>query len=793
MNFAGMIPEGNPLCAPQAVIQGPEYRISILTERLVRLEYSSDGGFTDPKTQAVVNRAFPLPAFDYSRRGELLEIRTPHLRIVYDQQPFSENGLSIEVGGGLTPYHSTWFYGHTPETLKGTVRTLDDADGAVPLAEGLLSRGGFSLLDDSASMLFDEKGWAQPRKPGAIDLYFFGYGHDYLGCLRDFFTLCGPTPLLPRFALGNWWSRFFAYSDAQYRELMQCFQAERIPLSVAVLDMDWHVTAIDPKYGSGWTGYTWNRELFPDPAAFLDFLHSQGLCVTLNVHPAEGVRAHEEMYESMAGALGLDTQSEQKIEFNAADPDFLSAYFTYLHHPNEEIGVDFWWVDWQQSGGSRVAGLDPLFLLNHFHFFDSGRDQKRPLAFSRYAGFGSHRYPIGFSGDTHVTWASLAFQPYFTATASNVGYGWWSHDIGGHMHGIQDAELAARWVQFGTFSPIMRLHSGGNPFFRKEPWLYPADARAAMERFLRLRHRLVPYLYTMNQRLSAQGIPLVCPMYYFHPEEEAAYHVPNQYWFGSSLIACPITQPTDPVTKLGRFDAFLPVGGYYDLFNARHYRGGRQITMYRSLQHMPVLAPEGAILPLHGGDYPGNGTANPEHLTLCVFSGADGSFTLYEDNGLEGNARKSAHTTFTYTHGAQATLSILPPQAGTEALPQTRRYSLCLYGLDQVDSIRAQCDGQEIDCAVNTDELGRTCIEIPPLPIQNGIQIDIGSNGKIRENDLLSAIHEVLSAAEMSLTLKQILYQDARRIGDPILLLGHWQTLTLPGELYGALTEILCA
>ena len=151
-----------------------------------------------------------------------------------------------------------------------------------------------------------------------------------------------------------------------------------------------------------------------------------------------------------------------------------------LHRGLEDDGVDFWWLDWQSGPHSRVAGIDPLWMLNHFHFLDSARDGRRPLTFSRYAGPGSHRYPVGFSGDTVISWASLAFQPYFTATASNIGYGWWSHDIGGHMFGGKDDELATRWLQLGVFSPILRLHSSANEFTTKEPWTYAPEARAVM-------------------------------------------------------------------------------------------------------------------------------------------------------------------------------------------------------------------------------------------------------------------------------------------------------------------------
>ena len=189
--------------------------------------------------------------------------------------------------------------------------------------------------------------------------------------------------MLPRFALGNWWSRYHKYTEETYMALMDRFQEERVPFSVAVIDMDWHLVDIDPKYGSGWTGYTWNREFFPDPERFLSRLHERGMHTTLNVHPADGVQAHEEMYPQMAQAMGVNAGSEEPVSFDIGNPKFLEAYFTILHHPHEKEGVDFWWIDWQQGTSSGVEGLDPLWMLNHYHFLDSGRNGKRPMTFSR--------------------------------------------------------------------------------------------------------------------------------------------------------------------------------------------------------------------------------------------------------------------------------------------------------------------------------------------------------------------------------------------------------------------------
>ena len=228
-------------------------------------------------------------------------------------------------------------------------------------------------------------------------------------------------------------------------------------------------------------------------------------------------------------------------------------------------------------------------MLNHYHFLDNGRGESRPLVFSRYAGLGSHRYPIGFSGDTSATWDSLDFQPYFTATSSNVGYGWWSHDIGGHFGGKKDNELFVRWIQFGVFSPINRLHSQDGEFSGKEPWRYGNNAERIVKEYLQLRHRLVPYTYTMNVISHFDDFPLIRPMYYHHPWKEEAYEVPNQYYFGTQMIVAPVTTPLKKNLRLGQVKVWLPEGRWYDFFINRAYEGGRTIDMYRSLSAYPVL------------------------------------------------------------------------------------------------------------------------------------------------------------------------------------------------------------
>ena len=168
-------------------------------------------------------------------------------------------------------------------------------------------------------LVFDEHGWIRPRANPETDWYFFGYGHDYLGALADFTRMAGPIPLVPRWALGNWWSRYWAYTQDELTSLVQEFQAHGVPLSVCIIDMDWHITQTGNS-ASGWTGYTWNKELFPDPVGFLAWLHAQGLKTSLNLHPALGIHPHEAAYPAMAERMGIDPASNEPVGFRYRQP-----------------------------------------------------------------------------------------------------------------------------------------------------------------------------------------------------------------------------------------------------------------------------------------------------------------------------------------------------------------------------------------------------------------------------------------------------------------------------------------
>ena len=641
----------HPKALRENMILDGAYRITVLTSRLFRVER---GGFTDEATQAVWYRDFPAVDYTYHADENTLRVQTDALTLILRKANFSDSEVIFSDGTRAKLDNA--------ENLSGTCSTLD-TNGShlrenpavnqydrqhIPLDMGVCSRSGAAVYDDSRSLLLRPDGTLVPRGDG-MDVYVFAYGHDYPAAVNALYRLCGATPVLPRWALGNWWCRYWPYTQQEYLNLMDNFADDSIPISVAVIDMDWHHVQIDRDFGirekglddeahggtDGWTGYTWNEKLFPDHAALLKELHKRGMHTALNLHPALGVRWYEKPYRRMAERMGMDPEEKKVVPFRIADARFVNHYLNVLHHPLEAEGVDFWWIDWQQGRNSGLAGLDPLWALNHYHYLDHAHRYGEGLILSRYAGLGSHRYPVGFSGDIHMDWEFLDYMPYFTSTAANVGYGWWSHDIGGHHRGLRDEELYLRWLQFGVFSPINRIHCCPAEVTSKEPWTLSAPMRAMAEKWFRLRHRLVPYLYSASWKNTLEGTPLIRPMYYVWPEEDAAYEADHQYLFGDLLVA-PITERS---RELGMAEkkVWLPEGVWTDLFTNLTYTGGRWISVYRDSGSMPVFAKAGTILPLDAAAE--NSCARPDKLDVLVYSG-NGSYALQE--GREDTIRFAA-------------------------------------------------------------------------------------------------------------------------------------------------------
>jgi len=759
----------DPVADPRAIVTLGNARFTVLTPQLIRMEWSAGGKFEDHASFVFLNRRLPRPNFtatvNQEGADEFLVLKTEALALFYARGQnsdgrFTDDNLHIDFT--LNDQKVSWHPGmQDTGNLMGTTRTLDGALGnktREPIDPGLISRDGWVLVDDSARPLFDsadfsftqgEKSpwpWVLQRPAGdRQDWYFFGYGHNYKQALSDFVKVAGRIPLPPRFAFGTWWSRYWAYSDQEFEDLVRGFRENDVPLDVLVIDMDWHLTfhqnwftkEMDQSgHQLGWSGYSWNKLLFPDADAFLQKIHSEGLKTTLNLHPASGVQPWENAYPEMARNMGIDPATKQFVPFDITNQKFATNYMDLLHHPLEKRGIDFWWLDWQQEKNTKTVGVNPTWWLNYVHFTDQEREGKRPLLFHRWGGLGNHRYQIGFSGDTVSVWDSLAFQPWFTATAANVGYAYWSHDIGGHMPGAVDPELYTRWIQFGVFSPILRTHTTKNPDSERRIWAYPEPYSDIMRDGFHLRYGLVPYIYTEARRTYDTGIAFLRPLYYDWPEADRAYTAKNEYLFGDNMIAAPVTTPIDKATGLASESVWLPEGDWIEWNTGKHFTGPVELTRNFSIRELAVYVRAGSTVPMAPPmRYTGEKPLDP--LIVNVFpmkEGQKSSYTLYEDSGEARDYQigKAAWTELRASDsGEELTVTIAPRHGSYSGMLEQRAYEIRLPGDWPPESVSV--NGHALHRVSGKKKAGwryegntlSTIITVPRMPTTSTVTIHI--------------------------------------------------------------------
>lgn len=679
----------------KAIVEADNARFTVLTPGLVRMEWDSGKAFDDHASFVVVNRHLPVPAYKTWTKNNWLFIRTAKLELAYklNSGQFKEDNLKISM---LAADTIKWFPGKKQKyNLKGTTRTLDGADGdadlysgkKLQLEDGIISRDGWFFLDDSASLRLDNSDWPWVFKSNdkGQDWYFLGYGSDYKSALFDYSQIAGKIPMIPRYAFGYWWSRYWSYSDNEMRSLVSNFKRFNIPVDVLVVDMDWHK--------QGWTGWTWNKNLFPSPEGFLDWTNRNHLKTTLNLHPADGVAGYEDAYNQFAGNMKFDTTGRKAVPFVASDKPYMTNLFNVVLRPMEKLGVDFWWLDWQQwPYDKQLTNLSNTWWLNYVFYTEMERNREtRPMLYHRWGGLGNHRYQIGFSGDSFITWKSLEYQPYFTSTASNVLYSYWSHDIGGHQlkqgdNGV-DPELYTRWLQYGAFSPILRTHSTKNGLIKKEIWNFSGKYSQAQYEAIRLRYTLVPYIYTMSRETYETAIGLCRPMYYDYPKEKEAYTFSREYMFGDNMLIAPIGAPA--VNGYSKVKVWLPAGNdWFEWHTGTMLKGGQVLERSFAINEYPIYIKAGSVIPMYGEEVQ-NLDNNPDNITFAVFPGTAGKFALYEDNGNDKvyNEKHALTEVSTLKKGRSVILNIGGSKGSYEGMPGKRKYTLKFYGSEVPDKV----------------------------------------------------------------------------------------------------------
>ena len=729
-----MLLSGSPEAAQAktATVVDGATRFELITPSLIRMEYAADGAFEDRSTLTTDGElATSKVPFRTKVKGSTRIIRTNALTLRWqrDAGPLVEGALRVRVGErNLTPA-----LGPNPKPLGGWRRSLDLVDGPVRLREGMLSRAGWYLLDDTATALVSGDAFeVRPARSAEYqDLYLFAYGGDYMRGLEDLRTLTGPSPLPPRKAFGVWFSRYWPYGDSDWRKIVARFRREDVPLDTISLDTDYkrihdseaaaaaaqRVGAPDSNYS--WNGWGWNRDLYPSPRKFLRWAGSAGLEVGLNVHPS--ISSNDPQFQAAqsnaGGGLVADSgcdkfqadPSGQCMVFNWADPLQLSAYLQ-LHRPFEQDGPVFWWLDWCCDGSNAIAsGLTADTWINRAYYRHQRDRGSRWPAFGRTGGtrgggvaatgvgtgaFAEHRYSIQFTGDTCATWPLLAFASEFTAAAGSIGMPYVSHDIG-TFHGsvspsacdrestpisaprekILPDDMYARWVQLGTFQPIDRLHSHHG---LRLPWEYPAGIERIASRFLRLRGQLAPYLYTLAHEAHETGAPMARALYLQWPAQRAAYKYPSQYTLGEDVLVAPVAEPG----ARAKTEVWFPPGKWVDWFTGETFRGPATKQLNVPLARMPVFVRGGGIVPMQPR-LTSTPVGPPRSLVLSAQAGS-GRTTVYDDSGSGFGYKKGESTTTAITQrraDGVSELTVGAAKGGFSSAPRKRNYEIRLAGV----------------------------------------------------------------------------------------------------------------
>jgi len=717
----------NPKADEKAQVVVGNARFTVLTPQMIRMEWSEDGKFEDRATLTFVNRKLEVPQFKVRQTRSKVTITTSNVTLTYKKgAKFSAENLSAEIL--VAGKKVVWHYGdNDTQNLMGTTRTLDRYYGSQDhprsnrrrssMEHGILSRAGWTVVDDSERHVFVPveshwKNWVECRPEGdRLDLYLFAYGHEYTKALKDYTRVAGDIPLPPKYTFGYWWSRYWQYSDNELRDLVETMRSLDIPLDVLIIDMDWHDTwgftsknSKKDEYGQsiGWTGYTWKNQLFPSPENFLAWCKKQNLKTSLNLHPASGIQPYEEPYKRFTEAYGWKEEGKS-VPYKMSEQKWADAYFDTVLAPIEKQGIDFWWLDWQQWPTSKyVKDLSNTFWLNHtFDHHMAEKGNERPMIYHRWGGLGSHRYQVGFSGDTYICWESLQFIHWFTPTASNVGYGYWGHDIGGHYFHKEDKnevdpELYLRWLQNGVFTPIFKTHCTKDRVIERRIWHYP-DQMLDMRATMHLRYALVPYIYAVARQTFDTGVSMCRPMYYSYPEHDLAYASKSQYMFGDNLLVASIITPADKVTGLATRKVWLPKGEkWYNMVSGKMYEGSdSEIEIHCTLGENPYFAKAGSIIPMYPKSVRNlQGVINTYVLTFVP--GGDGETTIYEDDGKSKDYSTAYATTKVTkrTEGNKVVITIAPREGSFEGATATTSYELRMPANYPPKSVRV--DGREL-------------------------------------------------------------------------------------------------
>ncbi|MDY7042002.1 MAG: glycoside hydrolase family 31 protein, partial [Chloroflexota bacterium] len=680
-------------------------RLAVLADDLIRVRLGPTGEFPPLFSYAVDRDDDDWPAVDFTvhENEEAVEVRTPTLicratksscRLTFldpdgalineDAAGMGWSGQRVASWKTLTPNEHLYGLGEKTVGLdkRGLTFEMWNCDPQtyspggdptylnIPFLLGLRDGRGYGIFyDNTFRSWFDlgaeEANVSRFEADGGELRYYFFYGPALTAVLDRYTELTGRMIMPPLWALGYHQNRWSYYPEARVREIAHEFRTRRIPCDSIHLDIH---------YMNGYRCFTWDRRRFPDPARMIANLREQGFKTVVMIDA--GIKADSDYWVCADGLQQgmFCTYPDGRVYGGPVwpgecyFPDFTSPpareWWGGLYRELVEMGVAGVWNDmnepvvmgfqgdtfpdcvrhdWEGQGSDHRQAHN-VYGMQMARATSQGlmrlRADERPLVITRSAWAGTQRYCMNWTGDNQSTWPQLRLTMPMVMTLGLCGMAFSGPDTGG-FGGSPDGELLTRWIQLGVFTPFLRNHTAILTD-DQEPWVHGEPYTAINRRFIELRYRLLPYLYTAFWQCAQSGLPIMRPLLLGWQDDQRTYALNDEFMCGDAFLVAPISEPGATGRRV-----YLPAGTWYDFWSDEVHIGEQEVQANAALERMPLFVRAGSVIPMWPvRQYVGERAVDA--LTLHVYPG-HGEGWLYEDDGHSWAFRRGAYRLTRFT------------------------------------------------------------------------------------------------------------------------------------------------
>ncbi|PYV96436.1 MAG: hypothetical protein DMG89_17655 [Acidobacteria bacterium] len=698
-------------------------KLQVCSESIIRVLYAP--GSSSPKTQdfVVIKTTWPPVKWDMQSDSDAITLTTAQLKIKVTRKDASidftdaagkklfqqtEITMTPSVVNGENTYRSElysklWgsyesFYGLGQHqagvwNYRGEAVDIsqDNTNISIPF---FLSSNGYGIFWNNTSRSrfnnrFLNALYLSSEVADVIDFYFM-YGPEFDKVIAGYRELTGAPPLFGKWAYGFWQCKNKYNSQEELLGVAHKYRELHIPVDNIVQDWFWWYTMGEPVF---------DKARYPEPKAMIDDLHNNHFHLMISFWPyfRPGTKTYDEMDK-----LGYFIDKTKTAGFHPAgqalydafNPEARKYYWNLMSQALFKIGVDAWWLDTtepetedretnilvtnktQLGNGARYANLFPLMTTGAVYQGQRHEtEQKRVFILSRSAFAGAQRNAVTvWSGDINSDWTFFRKQIPAGLNYSLSGLPYWTTDIGGFVSGNPDdpayRELFIRWFQFGTFNPILRVH-GTRDTNQNELWSYGPEAQKILVAFDNLRYRLLPYIYSLAWMTTGQFYtPMRALVMDFRTDPRAAA-VGDEFMFGPAILVNPVTEPGVSTRRV-----YLPQAKWYDFWTGTSIEGPRTMEAAAPMDRLPLYVRAGSILPM-GPQIEWSTQKPADPIELRIYRGADGDYTLYEDENDNYNYEKGAHATIPFHwDDAKSVLTIGNRKGQFPGMLQSREFQI---------------------------------------------------------------------------------------------------------------------